>query len=88
MMLNRLGYMPEPEGFRHHNLITAGRPAHRKWDAFRCRHPEMEPAHRAKLFAPFDALTGFTEMLDESGAETGRQQEGRMVYCPCFDDCA
>lgn len=41
-----------------------GRPAHRG-DDFSRRHPRMAAAKRAKLFMPFDALTGLGETVAE-----------------------
>ena len=32
-------------------------------DSFRLRHPSMDPGKRAKIFAPFDALAGFSDAL-------------------------
>ena len=39
------------------------RPVH-NGDAFSKRHPKMPRGQRAKLFAPFDALSGFDETMD------------------------
>ena len=39
-----------------------GRPRHNA-DAFARRHPAMDLGQRAKIFAPFDALTGFRETV-------------------------
>ncbi len=39
------------------------RPVH-NGDAFSKRHPKMPHGQRAKLFAPFDALSGFDETMD------------------------
>lgn len=39
------------------------RPAH-NGDAFSHLHPKMPRGSRAKLFAPFDALSGFDESMD------------------------
>jgi len=45
-------------------LLGAERPVHDQ-DAFSAKHPPMPREKRAKLFAPFDALTGYNEALDE-----------------------
>ena len=45
-------------------LLRAERPIHHQ-DDFAAKHPPMPREKRAKLFAPFDALTGFGEALDE-----------------------
>ncbi len=59
------GYMPMPASFRHRSLFLHGRPRHQKFDDFWLRHPPMDPGRRAKIFAPFDALKGFREAIDE-----------------------
>ena len=58
-----IGYMPMPISFPHKNLFLHGRPKHRKFDDFWCKHPPMDHVHRAKIFAPFDALAGFDEEI-------------------------
>ena len=54
-----VGYMPMPASFAHKEAFLHGRPKHRKYDDFWRRHPPMNTGHRAKIFAPFDALRGF-----------------------------
>ena len=56
-----LGNMKMPADFPYEAIWKGGRPKHRKYDEFWRRHPTMEVAHRAKIFAPFDALRGFDE---------------------------
>ena len=34
-------------------------------DAFAAKHPRMHREKRAKQFAPFDALSGFSESIEE-----------------------
>ena len=58
-----IGMVPMPADFRYLKTFLAGRPKHEPYDAFRRKHPEMEPGHRAKIFAPFDALKGFKECI-------------------------
>ena len=58
-----VGYMPMPAGFQFKDLFYRGRPRHDRYDSFRIRHPEMDHTHRAKIFAPFDALAGFDEAI-------------------------
>ena len=41
-------------------VLVQGRPEHR--EAFP-KYPPMDREHRAKLFAPFDALDGFSAMI-------------------------
>ncbi len=60
-----IGYMPMPAGFPHAEVFLHGRPKHGNpgeystYDAFYIKHPPMKATHRAKIFAPFDALKGF-----------------------------
>ena len=65
-----------PEGFRYENVFRQGRPRHDRYDPFRIRHPKMDVGHRAKIFAPFDALKGFHEAVD---AEAGRMAAAEEV---------
>ena len=44
--------------FAYNDIIGLRRPAH-DGDAFSRRHPKMTQLNRAKIFAPFAALTGF-----------------------------
>lgn len=59
-----IGDMSMPDDFRHRDLFCAGPPVHERHDEFWLRHPPMNPGRRAKLFAPFDALRGFSEALE------------------------
>ena len=43
--------------FPYVRVLVRGRPEHR--EAFP-KHPPMDREHRAKIFAPFDALDGFS----------------------------
>ena len=58
-----IGSMPMPVSFTLRDLFLAGRPRHQKYDDFWRRHPPMDLIHRAKIFAPFDALAGFDECI-------------------------
>ena len=49
---------------RYEKLLASERPTHDQ-DDFSAKHPPMPREKRAKLFAPFDALTGYNEALDE-----------------------
>ena len=44
------------------DILGANRPVHQD-DAFSRRHPKMPRLNRAKLFAPFAALSGFDEAV-------------------------
>ena len=50
--------MDIPANFPYMKAFRAGRPVHNH-DDFSKRHPRMDRGHRAKIFAPFDALDGF-----------------------------
>ena len=52
-----------PEGFRYKDILLSGKPQHIVSDEFRRRHPFMDTGRRAKIFAPFDALVGFSELI-------------------------
>ncbi len=58
-----LGYAPIPAQFKYLDVFLTGRPRHQKMDPFWIRHPSMEVAKRAKIFAPFDALRGFSAAI-------------------------
>lgn len=58
-----IGYMPMPPDFKYKELVLKGRPRHEKFDDFWRKHPPMDTTHRAKIFAPFDALAGFDEAI-------------------------
>ena len=53
----------ESTDFRYKDVLEKGRPQHAPTDHFRIRHPSMPCSKRAKIFAPFDALRGFNEMV-------------------------
>ena len=46
-----------PLSFPYLRVLMQGRPEHREEDP---KHPPMDRGHRAKIFAPFDALDGFS----------------------------
>lgn len=58
-----LGYAPIPAQFKYLDVFLTGRPRHQKMDPFWIRHPSMDVAKRAKIFAPFDALRGFSAVI-------------------------
>ena len=57
-----------PAGFKYKAAFIAGRPRHRG-DHFSFLHPKMDRGRRAKLFAPFDALDGYSESIDSKNIE-------------------
>ncbi len=48
--------------FPYLRILMRGRPERREDDP---KHPSMDRGHRAKIFAPFDALEGFSEMVGQ-----------------------
>ena len=47
------------------DIINMERPVH-KGDEFEARHPHMSQENRAKIFAPFAALKGYEEAIDNA----------------------
>ena len=73
--------MEFPDAFPYREVFLSGRPRH-EHDEFSRQHPPMERGKRAKLFAPFDALDGFSaqirkkdRLFDEAAPE---KQEGNI----------
>ena len=61
--MTALGAMTMPASFAYKSVYLRGKPTHEPVDAFRIKHPPMGAARWAKIFAPFDALEGFDEMI-------------------------
>ena len=59
-------------------VLLRGRPVHTD-DDFSLRHPRMERSLRAKIFAPFDALEGFSDRIRTRDAAlvSGMEQNSR-----------
>ena len=55
-----MSVMPPP-GFKYMKAYLAGRPTHTPFDGFYHDHPPMDRRKRSKIFAPFDALEGYSE---------------------------
>lgn len=55
--------MKMPAGFKYEKVHLMGRPRHEKYSDFWRKHIPMDHTHRAKQFAPFDALDGFDEAI-------------------------
>ncbi len=70
-----LGNTPMPDGFKYGDVFAKGRPRHQKTDPFRIRHPVMDPGKRAKIFAPFDALRGFSAAIMAETARAMNEEE-------------
>ena len=60
-----IGYMPMPDDFPYKKILQMGRPKHEKYSDFGIRHPSMPCSRRAKIFAPFDALAGFSDRINK-----------------------
>ena len=85
--MSATGAMAMPDDFRYKNVFLKGKPQHDRYDPFAAKHPKMDVGHRAKIFAPFDALRGFnfeimakdvlyedmTELSDDDRAELDRR---------------
>lgn len=65
-----LGHMEMPPDFPYREVLQKGKPRHDRLDPFRIRHPQMDPGRRAKIFAPFDALKGFSDVIRETRRKT------------------
>ena len=74
--MNAIAQMP-PD-WRYREVFLHGRPRHDQDDRFSIKHPNMPPAHRAKIFAPFAALRGFSEavLAKETGYVKRRELGG------------
>ena len=59
-----IGYMPMPADFPYKKILKMGRPKHERFSDFGIRHPSMSCSRRAKIFAPFDALAGFSDRIN------------------------
>ena len=60
-----IGYMPMPADFPYRKILQMGRPKHERYSDFGLRHPSMPCSRRAKIFAPFDALAGFSDRIEK-----------------------
>ncbi len=86
--MNALGAMAMPENFRYREVLVRGMPRHAPEESFSVRHPKMDVGRRAKIFAPFDALTGFGDAVaskdilyeerSEPGPEETRELDRRL----------
>ena len=56
------------------DIFDKQRPIH-DGDAFEARHPKMSREARAKIFAPFAALKGFEEAIEETNSNFVQQQK-------------
>ena len=50
---------------KYNDIINKERPQH-DGDEFEARHPKMSLENRAKIFAPFAALKGYEEAIDNA----------------------
>ena len=70
-----VGIMAMPADFRYRDVFLKGKPKHERFDAFWAKHPTMDPGKRAKIFAPFDALRGFSAAIIAKNAIYDYQRE-------------
>ncbi|MBR4725123.1 MAG: hypothetical protein K6G45_11540 [Lachnospiraceae bacterium] len=68
-MIEKISVSALPSSFRYRAVIERGKPVHDKLDGFSIKHPPMELSRRAKIFSPFDALKGFSEVISSKEAE-------------------
>ena len=61
--MHTIGAMAMPADFKYREVFLRSRPQHDRCDRFSIRHPKMNVGKRAKIFAPFDALAGFSEAV-------------------------
>ena len=61
--MDKVGNMPAPEDFPYEQVMRRGRPRHKRFDSFWMKHPTMDIGHRAKIFSPYDALKGFSDVV-------------------------
>ena len=54
-----------PEGSRYIEVLRRGKPVHEPFDDFYINHPPMPLEKRAKIFSPFDALTGLSDAISQ-----------------------
>ena len=79
-----VGSMPVPPGFKYMNVLRAGRPRHGRFDEFSLKHPKMDVGHRAKIFAPFDALRGFSEAVNAKDEKAELSQDRLDAVNECL----
>lgn len=58
-----------PIGFKYTAAFLSGRPQHHRFDDFSRKHPKMDRRRRAKIFATFDALNGYSDSIDSKNVE-------------------
>ena len=78
-----LGECVMPENFRYKETCLKGRPRHERLDAFSLKHPQMPISKRAKIFAPFDALKGYSEAV---ASKRVLYEEKRVPACEDMDE--
>ena len=66
--------MQMPEGFKYREVFLKGRPVHDRHSSFYAKHPPMPPSRWAKIFSPFDALKGFSDMVASSELQHEKEQ--------------
>ena len=54
-----------PDDFKYKEVLLKGRPKHNCLDDFTIKHPPMPASRWAKIYAPFDALKGFGDAINQ-----------------------
>ena len=67
--MTMIGAMAMPVNFRYRDVFLKGKPRHNLYDRFLIRHPRMDVGRRAKIFAPYDALKGFDEVVESKDVQ-------------------
>lgn len=65
--------------FPYLQTLLQGRPERREDDL---KHPPMDRLHRAKIFAPFDALDGYSERIRRTDL-CFAEPSGKTAFIPC-----
>ena len=67
--------MEVPLDFPYASVFLQGPPKHSQFDEFSLKHPPLERAKRAKIFAPFDALDGYGDAVRRKDVEYVAREE-------------
>ena len=81
----RADMMNSDESFEFEDIINEHRPEHNN-DDFAHRHPKMRRSDRAKIFAPYAALTGHSDMIKTKAFITQRMADIRNIETDIYDD--
>ena len=68
--------------FPYIRLLVSGRPE-RETERLLEKHPPMDRGHRAKIFAPFDALDGFSAQIRQKNRLFEEAAPEKTMDEPC-----